>query len=334
MIPHEPHGTALDDERVLDAATLRPGPEAPKADEALVRELDAELVPIPGAEPAARSQWRLFLRRFLRHKMAVLSLFVLVLLYVGCFTAHLWAPFEPNDQDLLNSKEPPSGEHWFGTDIAGRDLFTEIVYAGQISLKIGVSVALLATLIGVTVGATAGFFGRFVDQALVWITDLFLIVPSIAVLAIALKKFGQSDTTIILVLSGLAWMLIARVARGQVLALKQKEYVEAARAAGASNVRIILRHLLPNMIGPIMVNATLAVAAAIVAESTLSFLGFGVQPPQTSWGNMLADAKGYVTQPERAYLVWFPSLFILATVMCINFLGDGLRDALDPQATR
>jgi peptide/nickel transport system permease protein len=322
----------LEDERVLEAATMRPS-ATPSDDEAFAHELggDAELV--VGAEPAPRSQIRLFVRRFLRHRMAVLSLIVLVLLYVAVFTAHLWAPFERNDQDLLNAKETPSGEHWFGTDTTGRDLFSEIMYAGQISLKIGVTVALLATVIGVTVGAIAGFFGRFVDTVLVWVTDLFLIVPGIAVLAIALKRFGQSDGTIILVLAGLAWMVIARVARGQVLALKQKEYVEAARAAGASSPRIIIRHLLPNMIGPIMVNATLAVAAAIIAESTLSFLGFGVQPPQTSWGNMLADAKGYSTG-DKAYLVYFPSLAILITVMCINFLGDGLRDALDPQATR
>jgi peptide/nickel transport system permease protein len=162
------------------------------------------------------------------------------------------------------------------------------------------------------------------------LTDLFLIVPAIAVLAIALKKFGSTDTVIIFVLAGLGWMQIARVVRGQVLAVKEKEFVEAARAAGASNTRIITRHVLPNSIGPIVVNATLGVAAAIVAESTLSFLGFGVQKPQTSWGNLLYDAKG--NYDFDTHLLYFPGLFILLTVLCINFVGDGMRDALDPQS--
>ncbi len=333
MMPGRNIGAQPEAERIIDAAGMRPAPEAASAEQVLAGELELDPTILAGAEPPPRSQWQLFRRRFLRHRMATLSLVVLVLLYVACFTAHLWAPYPPNDQDLLNRLEPPSAEHWFGTDEAGRDVFTELLYAGQISLKIGVAVAVVATLVGVTLGALAGYFGKLTDQLLVQLTDLFLIVPGIAVLAIALKKFGTSDITIILVLAGLAWMLIARVVRSQVLAIKEKEFVEAARASGSSHVRIITRHMLPNMIGPIMVNATLAVAAAIVAESTLSFLGFGVQPPQTSWGNMLADAKGYTTG-DKAYLIYFPSLAILITVMCINFLGDGLRDALDPQATR
>jgi peptide/nickel transport system permease protein len=164
-------------------------------------------------------------------------------------------------------------------------------------------------------------------------SDLFLIVPDIALLAWALQYFGQGNVTIILVLAGIFWMYIARVVRGQVLSLKEKEYVEAARAAGASPFRIITRHILPNTIGPIMVDATLAVAAAIITESTLSFLGFGVQPPSTSWGKMLSDAEGYVGT-KKAYLLYFPGLAILLTVLAVNFLGDGLRDAFDPQSQR
>jgi peptide/nickel transport system permease protein len=166
-----------------------------------------------------------------------------------------------------------------------------------------------------------------------WVTDLFLVVPELVLLAIALEYFGQSTWTIVFVLAAVFWMYNARVVRGQVLSLKEKEFVDAARAAGASPVRIIVRHVLPNAIGPIIVNATLAVSAAIITESTLSFLGFGVQPPETSWGNMLADAEGYVGT-DQAYLLYFPGLAIFVTVLAVNFLGDGLRDAFDPQSGR
>jgi len=190
---------------------------------------------------------------------------------------------------------------------------------------------LLSTLVGTIVGAVAGYLGKATDQVLMRTTDLFLIVPGIAVLALALKKFGRDDVTIIWVLAALFWMYVARVVRAQVLSLKEQEFVEAARASGASGPWIVIRHILPNCIGPIVVNATLAVAAAIVAESTLSFLGFGVQLPATSWGRMLSDAEGYVGT-SQSYLLYFPGLAILLTVLAVNFLGDGLRDAFDPQS--
>jgi peptide/nickel transport system permease protein len=256
---------------------------------------------------------------------------VLVFLVLVCFGAGWFAPYPNNEQDLLLGPVRPSGAHWFGTDELGRDQLTRILYAGQISLKIGLAVAVLSTLIGTTLGAVAGYMGRATDQALMRLTDLFLVVPGIAVLALALKYFGHDDLTIILVLAGVFWMYIARVVRGQVLSIKEKEFVEAARASGASRTRIVVRHVLPNCIGPIVVNATLAVATAIITESTLSFLGFGVQPPATSWGNMLSDAEGYVGT-SKAYLLYFPGLAILLTVLAVNFLGDGLRDAFDPQS--
>lgn len=298
------------------------------------RKLASELegVPLASIGPPARSQWQLFRRRFVHHRLALVGLGLLVLLYIAVFTASAWVPQDPRAQDVLLGTSPPSAEHWFGTDQLGRDYFARVIYAGQISLKIGLAVALLSTAVGTLTGSLAGYFGRVVDQLLMRTTDLFLIVPGIAVLAIALKRFGSTDTVIILVLAGLGWMQVARVVRGQVLAVKEKEFIDAARAAGASNGRIISRHVLPNCIGPIVVNATLAVAAAIVAESTLSFLGFGVQKPQTSWGNLLFDAKSNVQFNE--YLLYFPGLFILLTVLCVNFVGDGLRDALDPRSMR
>jgi peptide/nickel transport system permease protein len=291
------------------------------------------MTPEVASEPVPRSPGRLFVLRFFRHKPAVVSMVVLALLIVGCFGAGWIAPFNKNHQNLLLGPTPPSAKHWFGTDELGRDQLTEILFAGQISLKIGLTVALISTVVGTGLGAAAGYFSRWVDQFLVQFTNLFLVVPGIAVLAIAIKKFGNHDITIILVLASLGWMYIARVVRAQVLAMKEREFVEAARASGARHGRIIVRHILPNTIGPILVNATLAIASAVVTESTLSFLGFGVQPPTTSWGRMLSDARGYVGTP-KAHLIYFPGLALLLTVLTVNFIGDGLRDAFDPQSRR
>jgi peptide/nickel transport system permease protein len=342
--------TATDDTSGVATAGDPVDPEAHYAelleDETAAEEIGSIVDIVP-----PRSQWQLFRRRFFRHKLAMFGLVMLVLLCLAIFFADLWVPHDPGEQDILTGVQPPSSEHWFGTDTLGRDYFARVIYAGQISLKIGLAVALIATFVGTVTGALAGFFGTWIDQLLMRITDLFLIVPAIAVLAVAVKftqsnenpvgrfvlgdgnepRFG-TDSIIIFVLAFLGWMQVARVVRGQILSVKEKEFVEAARAVGASNTRIITRHLLPNCIGPIVVNATLAIAVAIVAESTLSFLGFGVQPPETSWGNMLNAAKGNVQFNE--HLLYFPGLFILLTVLSVNFVGDGLRDAFDPQSRR
>ncbi len=285
----------------------------------------------PHAEPVARSQWELFRRRFFRHKAAMLGLFVLTALCVVCFGARWIAPEPKNNQDLLRFPEGPSSQYPFGIDELGRDYLTEVLYAGQISLQIGLGVALLSTVIGTVFGALAGYFGRFLDQGLMRLTDLFLVMPALAVLAIGIRTFGDKNLTIIMVLAGLAWMTIARVVRSQVLSLREREFVDAARVAGATHGRIIGRHLLPNLIGPITVNASLQMGVAIITESTLSFLGFGVQPPSTSWGKLLADARGTVGT-EKSYLLYFPVLMLVLTILAINFVGDGLRDALDPQS--
>jgi peptide/nickel transport system permease protein len=281
-------------------------------------------------EPAPRSQWQLVRRRFFRHRLAVLSIVLLVVLIALCFGAHWIAPYPRGKQDLLLGPTGPSAKHWFGTDQLGIDQLTTLLYAGQVSLKIGLAVAFFSTIIGTIIGSMAGYFGKISDQLLMRATDLFLVVPQIAVLAIALKKFGNSVNWIIVVLAALGWMYVARIVRGQVLSIKEKEYVEAARASGASSTRIIVRHILPNCIGPILVNATLAIAGAIITESTLSFLGFGIQIPDESWGHMLSSAEGNFS--VNTHLLYFPGLLILLTVLCVNFLGDGLRDAFDPQA--
>jgi peptide/nickel transport system permease protein len=294
---------------------------------------DGEFESATHAEPVVHSQWSLFRRRFMRHKIAIASIFVLLFLVIVCFGADFFAPYKSTDQDLLLGPVGPSGSHWFGTDELGRDQLSRLLYAGQISLKIGFAVAIISTALGTAVGALAGYYGKATDQLLMRITDLFLIVPAIAILAIALEMWGHTDQVIILVLAGLFWMYVARVVRGDVLSLKEKEFVEAARASGASPTRIIVRHIVPNIIGPIMVNVTLGVAAAIIAESTLSCLGFGVQPPQASWGSMLSDAEGYVGT-DKSYLIYGPGIMILITVLAVNFIGDGLRDAFDPQSEK
>ncbi|HZQ27719.1 MAG TPA: ABC transporter permease [Acidimicrobiales bacterium] len=296
-------------------------------------------------EPAARSQWQLFWRRFFKHKLAVAAGAVLILLYLLAIFAPQIAPYKLNPnldaKTLLDARHGPSMKHWFGTDELGRDQLTRVLYAGRISLLVGLCVALVSTLLGTAVGAVAGYFGGWVDQILMRFTDLFLVVPALAVLMMAQKGLAgkpilghrlSSTNLIILILSFLFWQTIARVVRGVFLSLKEKEFVEAARASGASSFRIITRHMLPNTVGPIAVNTTLVVGLAILTESTLSFLGFGVQPPTVSWGNMLAQSEGAVGT-NLAYLVYFPGLAILVTVLAVNFLGDGMRDAFDPQST-
>lgn len=280
-------------------------------------------------EPPARSQWQLFRRRFFRHKAALLAGFVLIGLFAVCFGADYIAPYEKNTQDLLIGPVAPNGDHWFGTDQLGRDTLTELLYAGQISLKIGLTVALLSTAVGTILGAIAGFYGKLVEQLLMRLTDLFLVVPAIAILAIALKRFGQSDKIIIFVLAGLGWMYVARVVRGLVLSVKEKEFVEAARAAGASSARIIFRHILPNCVSPVIVVTTIDVAYAMLDLAALSFLGLGVQPPTADWGTMLSEGQlVLLTAPHLA--VAAGSAIVLA-VLGFNLLGDGLRDVLDPR---
>jgi peptide/nickel transport system permease protein len=292
----------------------------------------AELALPPGSEPVARSNWQLFRRRFFRHKLALVSIIVLFILIVVCFGASWLAPYPKNQTNLLITPGGPSAKHWFGTNEVGQDLLTQVMYGGQISLKIGLAVAFFSTVVGVIVGALAAFYGGWIDQGLSRVTDLFLIVPELAILGVAIQRLGRSDNAFIIVLAALGWMYVARVVRGQVLSLKEKEFVEAARASGASGTRIIIRHILPNCIGPIMVNATLAIAAAVIAESTLTYLGLGLQPPATSWGILLNQAESAVTETSKFYLVFFPGLFLVLTVLAVNFLGDGLRDAFDPQS--
>jgi len=283
---------------------------------------------IPGAAERALSTRQLAWRRFRRHKLAMGSAVVLIILGLTAIFAKFVTPYGFREIDILNAFKGPSAKHWFGTDELGRDLFTRVIYGGRISLSVGLAVALVAGTIGAIVGGTAGYYGGWIDNIIMRVTDLFLSMPFLVILIVASKILGNSTWDIIIILSMFFWMGDARIVRGVFLSLKEKEFVEAARSSGAKDRRIIFYHILPNVTGPIVVNVTLLVAAAILTESALSFLGFGIKPPTPSWGNLLADAESDIF--SAPWLVYFPGLFILITVLCVNFLGDGLRDALDP----
>jgi peptide/nickel transport system permease protein len=274
----------------------------------------------------------MFWRQFKRHIPALVSIFVLGALLVVCFAAPLIAPYQFDAIDLRNTKQPPTLKHFMGTDDLGRDLFTRILYGGRVSLAIGITAALVATAFGTLIGALAGFYGGRLDNVLMRFTDIAFSIPTLPLL-IVISAFTRSSLPImILVIGGLSWMATARVVRGSVLSLKQQDFITAARMIGSRNGRIIFRHIIPNILGPIVVGATLSVGGAIITESALSFLGLGVQPPNPSWGNMLQDSQ--TTMASKPWLTIFPGLAILVTVLCINFIGDGLQDALDPTQRR
>ena len=286
-----------------------------------------------GVELKARSQWAYVRMRFLRHKIAVASVIVLILIaLVGLFAPQL-APYGYDEINLNAISQKPSVDHLFGTDQLGRDYLSRVMFGIRTSLWVAVMVAFLATLLGTAVGALAGYFGGQVDNLLMRFTDLMLTLPILAVLLTASVYFGAGDPFKTgLILAFLLWTAIARIVRGLFLSLREKEFVEAAKASGAGNSRIILRHILPNCVGPIVVFMTLIVAVAILLEAALSFLGFGIQPPNAALGSLIDD--GQEQGLETWWLVTFPGLVIVLIALCINFIGDGLRDALDPTQRR
>lgn len=263
-----------------------------------------------------------------RHRLAMGSLVAVLLITVACAAAPLLSGYDFDAIDLGAIRQAPSWDHWMGTDDLGRDLFTRILYGGRVSILIGVLAAFIGTGLGSMVGALAGFYGGRTDNVLMRLTDVAYSIPTLPLL-IVLASYTQARAgSMALIIGLLSWMATARVVRGEVLSIKQMAYVEAARSLGASNARIILRHVLPNTVGPIVVSATLAVGNAIIVESSLSFLGLGVQPPTPTWGNMLMDAQA--TMATKPWLTIFPGMAILVVVLAVNFIGDGLQDALDP----
>jgi peptide/nickel transport system permease protein len=266
-------------------------------------------------------------REFLRHRAATASLVLFVVVAAACAAAPWLAPFPFEAIDLGSVRQAPSLRHWMGTDDLGRDVLTRMLYGGRVSILIGLLAAAVGASLGTAVGAVAGFYGGFVDNALMRTTDVAYAIPTLPLLIILSSYSRAAVPSMVLVVGFLSWMATARVVRAQVLTIKETAFVEAARCLGATPLRILVRHVVPNVSGPVLIGATLGVANAIMIESALSFLGLGVQPPTPTWGNMLMDAQA--TMSTRPWLTVFPGLAILATVLAVNFVGEGLHDALE-----
>ena len=300
----------------------------------------------PGPEPqlgkvvASISPWQEAWRRFKRHRLAYWSLWVLGIMVLAVLLGPLVYKVGINDVDFQSRLAGPSLKHPMGTDDLGRDILARVLYGGRISLAVGMAAMLMAITVGVLIGAVAGMARGWVDAVLMWVTDLFLSLPQLPLLLLVIYLFRDTLKAafgtevgvfilIVVVIGGLRWMPVARLVRAQFFSLREKEFVEAARALGASVPRQVVRHILPNALGPVIVAGTIDVAAAIIAESTLSFLGLGFPPDIPTWGRILYDSKDYLDIAPHWAL--FPGLAIFLTVLTINFVGDGLRDALDPR---
>ena len=294
----------------------------------------------PAAERRHIGPWQEAWRRFRKHRLAVISGVVLLALILAVVVGPLVWTVPIDEIDFTARLQGPSWEHPLGTDDLGQDLLARILYGGRISLAVGFAAMAVAIFVGVLVGAVAGMAGGKVDVALMWLTDLFLSLPQLPLLLLIIYLFRDTLTglvglelgvfiLIVAVIGGFRWMPVARLVRAQFLSLREKEFVEAARALGASRGRLVLRHILPNALGPVIVAASIDVAAAILAESTLSFLGLGFPPDVPTWGRLLFDAKDNLDFAPHWAL--FPGMAIFLTVLSINYIGDGLRDALDPR---
>lgn len=269
-------------------------------------------------------------KRFARNKLAVVGLVVIIILYSVAILAPLLQRYDPNVLNPGMRSQPPSAEHWMGTDRNTRDVWARLIVGARVSLSAGFAAVVIVMMIGTTLGALAGFFGGIVDQLVMRATDILLAVPQILLLITAASLFEPGLRTTIAVIGLTSWPGTARLVRGQFLALKNQEYITAARAIGANPVRIMIRHLFPNALAVIIVQTTLWLSAAILLEASLSYLGLGVRPPTPSWGNMLQDGQRELLSGTW-WLTLFPGLAIFITVLSFNMMGDGLRDALDPR---
>jgi peptide/nickel transport system permease protein len=288
--------------------------------------------PLTG-EPRTATRRRLVLRRLLRHRLAVFGLACVLLLYALAFLGPLLTPWDYAQQDPNAYLQPPSAQHWFGTTQIGEDVFAQTLRGLQKSLTIGLLVGLISTALAAVVGATAGYFGGWVDRALMWVVDLLLVLPSFLIIAILSPSFrGKTWLIFVVLLAAFAWMISARIVRGMTLSLREREFVLAARFMGVPPWRIITRHIVPNMASLLIIDATVTVGGAILLETGLSYFGFGVQPPDVSLGTLIASGtSSALTFP---WLFLFSGGLLVLTVLSVNFVGDGLRDALDPTSQR
>lgn len=270
--------------------------------------------------------------RLRRNRLTLVSLIVFAVITAICMAAEWVAPYEYGAIDLGARQQGPSAAHWLGTDDLGRDTFTRLLYGGRISISIGILSALLATAVGTLVGALAGYFGSFADEGLMRFTDVAYAIPALPLLIVLSSFWPATLMSMALIIGFLSWMGTARTVRAEVLSIREQTYIEAARSIGAGHSRILWRHIIPNALSPIVVGVTLAVGNAIIIESSLSFLGLGVQPPTPTWGNMLQEGRAdMVNQP---WTTLFPGLAILIVVLCVNYFGDGLQEALSPKVSK
>lgn len=282
---------------------------------------------------AEESYLRMIVKRFLKHKLAVLGLIVFCLIILSAILAPVISPSDPYaiSGDFAAA---PSDAHLLGTDQVGRDLLSRLIYASRVSLSVGVGAVAIYVVIGTVLGAMAGYFGKWVDMIIMRITDVFMSFPYLMVILVLVSIMGPSLFNIVVVLGLLGWPAIARIVRGSVLSIKEMDYIKAGIALGYSTPKIVFQHILPNCLAPILVNATFGIAQAIIMEASLSFLGMGVQPPTASWGNMLTEAQSLTVLSSQPWLWVPPGLMILLAVLSINFMGDGLRDAMDPRSLK
>lgn len=292
---------------------------------------EEDAIPETNKTETEESYFRLILNRFLKHKLAVVGLVLFSLIVLMAIFAPVLAPHDPYEVGM--SYEKPSSEHLLGTDQSGRDVLSRIIYGSRVSLAVGVGAVLVFVIIGTLLGAVAGYFGGWIDMVVMRMTDVFMSFPYLMVILVLVSIMGPGLFNIVLVLGALGWPPIARLVRGSILSVKQMDYVQSGIALGFKTPRILFNHILPNVLAPILVNATFGIASAIITEASLSFLGMGVQPPTASWGNMLTEAQSITVLSTQPWL-WIPAgMLIVIAVLSVNFMGDGLRDALDPRNT-
>ncbi len=289
------------------------------------------LTPIDEVEAGSSLSHDAWLRLRKNH-MATASFVILAMLSLACFVGPLASPYTYEGQDLALGASPPSAKHWLGTDALGRDQLTRLLYGGRVSLLVGLAATAVALLIGVPYGAVSGYFGGKLDAFMMRVVDILYALPFTIFVILLMVVFGRSIYLLFGAIGAVEWLTMARIVRGQVQALKRQEFIEAAQALGLRRRRIILRHMVPNVLGPVIVYATLLVPAVMLLEAFLSFLGLGVQPPMSSWGLMIKD--GADRMEESWWLLIFPGATLAVTLFCLNFLGDGLRDALDVRASK
>lgn len=283
-------------------------------------------------EEKGTSLWKDAGKKLYRNKLAFSSAIIILLFMLFSMLAPYIAPYSYHEQNLEYGSQPPSLSHIMGTDDLGRDLFSRVLYGGRISFAIGLLATFVSFIIGVSYGAISGFFGGKIDNFMMRIVDILYSLPYMLLVILLMVVFGRNIFNLFIAIGAIEWLTMARIVRGQVMSLKQKEFVVAAKTIGVNNTKIIFRHLIPNILGPIIIYSTLTIPSVMLQEAFISFLGLGVQPPASSWGLLIAEgSKSLELYP---WLVIFPGGILAITLLCLNFLGDGLRDALDPQGSR